>query len=62
MILPLTLEFRVESVSEAGGGKVQAKLSSGAVITVPEFIKKGNIIKVNTQEESYVERITSTTS
>lgn len=31
----------------------KATLDSGAVITVPDFVNEGDIIKVNTDEGSY---------
>lgn len=34
-----------------------ATLSTGAVINVPLFIETGNIVKVNTQKGTYVERV-----
>jgi len=40
----------------AGGGK-PAKLETGIVIKVPYFIEVGDIIKVDTREDKYVERV-----
>ena len=44
-------------VVEILNGYGTAKLSSGALLKVPEFIKAGEVIKVNTQDEIYVERV-----
>jgi elongation factor P len=40
----------------AGGGK-PAKLETGIIIKVPYFIEVGDIIKVDTREDKYVERV-----
>jgi elongation factor P len=40
----------------AQGGDKPAKLSSGATVNVPLFIKEGDKIKVNTDQGTYVER------
>lgn len=40
----------------AGAGK-PAKLETGKVIKVPYFIEAGDIIKVDTREDKYIERI-----
>jgi elongation factor P len=40
----------------ATGGTKPATLETGAVITVPLFIKIGEKIRVNTDEGTYVER------
>jgi len=41
----------------ATGGKKAAVLETGATINVPLFINEGEIIRVNTETEEYVERI-----
>ena len=56
VVLPKTVEIKVEEMVEISNGHGLAKLSSGATMKVPEFIKAGDIIKVNTQDEIYVER------
>ena len=38
-----------------GGGK-PATLSTGLVVTVPFFVKVGDKVKVDTRDNSYVER------
>jgi len=41
----------------AQGGLVKVKMSSGAVMSVPEHINVGDMIKVNTSDGTYVERV-----
>lgn len=41
----------------AQGGSKPAKLETGVVIQVPLFINEGDVIRVNTEEHSYVERV-----
>jgi len=41
----------------ATGGNKPAKLESGITIQVPLFINKGDIIKVDTRNGSYLERV-----
>ncbi|MBU6389335.1 elongation factor P [Patescibacteria group bacterium] len=60
--LPIKMEFEVTHTEPgvrgdtAQGGTKPATLETGAVITVPLFVKIGDIIRVNTVEGSYVER------
>ena len=60
---PLTMEFEVvEAEKSIKGATVQAsykpaKLSSGMEIMVPSFIEAGNVIKVDTRDGSYIERV-----
>jgi elongation factor P len=60
---PLTLEFEVvETEKSLRGATVQAsykpaKLENGLEIMVPQFIEVGNVIKVDTRDGSYIERI-----
>ena len=49
--LPIICEYKVVSVN----GNT-AELNSGAQITVPPFVEAGMKIRVNTQDEKYVER------
>lgn len=61
---PLTLEFEVvETEKSLKGATVQAsykpaKLENGLEIMVPQFIEVGNVIKVDSRDGSYIERIT----
>jgi elongation factor P len=41
----------------ATGGTKPAKLESGAVIKVPLFVNKGDVIKVDTRTRTYIERV-----
>ena len=61
---PLTMEFKVEETEKSiKGATVQAsykpaKLENGLEVTVPQFIEPGNIVKIDTRDGSYIERIT----
>lgn len=60
---PITMEFEVvEAEKTMKGATVQAsykpaKLNNGMEIMVPPFIEEGNIIKVDTRDGSYIERV-----
>jgi elongation factor P len=60
--LPIKMEFEVTEAQPgvkgdtAQGGSKPATLETGAVITVPLFVKQGDIVRVNTVEGTYVER------
>ncbi len=60
---PLTMEFEVvEAEKSMKGATVQssykpAKLDNGLEISVPPFIEVGSIIKVDTRDGSYLERV-----
>lgn len=41
----------------AQGGTKPATLESGAVINVPLFINEGDVLRVDTRERSYIERV-----
>ncbi|MFC1913527.1 elongation factor P [Chloroflexota bacterium] len=61
--LPITIELEVTDTDPgfkgdtATGGTKPAKLETGITIQVPLFIDKGNILKVDTRNGSYLERI-----
>jgi len=61
--LPIKMQFKVVEAppgiqaDRAEPGTKQVKLEGGAKITVPLFIKEGDIIEVNTEEGKYVRRI-----
>jgi len=65
--LPIKMDFRVVECppdfkgNTAQAGTKTATIETGAKIEVPMFIKRGNIIRVNTQENTYVERVKSDT-
>jgi elongation factor P len=41
----------------ASGGSKPATLETGAVITVPLFINEGDVLRVDTRSEKYIERV-----
>jgi elongation factor P len=62
--LPVKVELAVKEAPPAirgntaqGGSKV-VKLETGAELSVPLFIKEGDVIRVNTETGEYVERVT----
>ena len=61
--LPNFVELRVVETppgvrgDTATGGSKPAKLETGLTITVPLFIKEGDIIKVDTRTGEYIERV-----
>lgn len=60
--LPNSLDLRVVSTEPRLKGATQtalykpAVLESGAVVQVPEFIKDGDVIRVDTRDDKYLER------
>lgn len=63
MELPPKVELKVIETppgvkgDTAQGGSKPATLETGAVIQVPLFINEGDVVRVNTVEQSYVERV-----
>ncbi len=63
--LPNFLELQVTQTDPglkgdtASGGSKPATLETGAVINVPLYIKEGEVIKVDTRDSSFVERVKS---
>jgi len=61
--LPIKIELKVKETqpnikgSTASGGNKPATLETGAIINVPAFINSGDIIRINTETEEYVERV-----
>lgn len=61
--LPIKVDLKVVEAppsfkgNTASGGSKQVKLETGATINVPFFINEGDIIRVNTKERNYVERV-----
>ena len=41
----------------AQGGNKPAKLESGLVVSVPLFVNEGDVLKVDTRENKYIERV-----
>jgi elongation factor P len=62
VVFPIKMEFEVTHAEPgvkgdtAQGGTKPAIIETGASITVPLFVKTGDIIRVNTDEGTYVER------
>lgn len=63
IVLPVKVELRVKEAppsikgDTAQGGKKTVSLETGAEVQVPLFIESGDIIRVNTETEEYVERV-----
>lgn len=58
--LPQFLELMVaktQSGEEGAGGTKMATLETGAKIEVPPFIEAGDIIKIDTKTEEYIQRV-----
>jgi len=59
---PLTVEMKVVKTDPYLKGATQsasnkpAALETGLVVSVPQFIKEGDVIRVDTREDKYVER------
>ncbi len=43
----------------ASGGSKPATLETGAVVQVPLFIKEGDVLKIDTRDGSYIERVST---
>lgn len=60
---PKTMVLRVEETKPRMRGATQtampkpAKLENGVTVSVPEFVETGDLIRVDTIEEAYVERV-----
>lgn len=60
---PIKVELKVVEAppavkgNTAQGGSKQVVLETGAVISTPLFINEGDIIRINTETETYVERV-----
>lgn len=63
LIFPVKMDFKVTEAppaikgNTASGGDKLAIIETGASVTVPLFISEGDIIRVNTETCSYVERV-----
>lgn len=59
---PLTLELKVTATEPYLKGATQsasnkpATLETGITITVPQFIKEGDVIRIDTRDDKYLER------
>jgi elongation factor P len=62
--IPIKMDLKVKEAppavkgDTATGGNKQVVLESGATINTPLFINAGDIVRVNTDEGAYVERVT----
>ena len=62
VVFPIKMEFVIAHTEPgvrgdtATGGTKPATLEGGAVVTVPLFIKIGEVVRINTDEGTYVER------
>jgi len=60
--LPIKVELKVTEAVDAvkgntiSGGKKEVTLETGAKIYVPMFVNQGDVIRINTETEEYVER------
>ncbi len=60
---PVKMEFLVTEAmpgvkgDTVSGGTKPATLETGAVVSVPLFINQGDVVRVNTDEDTYVERV-----
>lgn len=63
MILPIKMDFEVTEAppgiqgDRSSSGTKAATIETGAVVQVPLFINTGDIIRINTEKEEYVERV-----
>lgn len=61
--LPIKIELKVVEAppdvrgNTAQGGSKVVELETGATITVPMFVKEGDVIRINTETGEYVERV-----
>jgi elongation factor P len=61
--LPIKMEFNVIEAppavrgDTAQGGVKQVKIETGATLNVPLFISQGDVIRINTENGEYVERV-----
>ena len=61
--LPIKVELKVKEAppdvrgNTAQGGSKIVTLETGATITVPMFVKEGDVLRINTETGEYVERV-----
>lgn len=61
--LPIKVELKVTEAppdvrgNTAQGGNKVVTLETGATMTVPMFVKEGDVIRINTESGEYVERV-----
>jgi elongation factor P len=62
---PLTLDMEVVKTEPYLKGATQsasnkpATLKTGITVTVPQFIKEGDIVRIDTRDNSYIERVSN---
>lgn len=62
---PLTLDMEVMKTEPYLKGATQsasnkpATLKTGITVTVPQFIKEGDIVRIDTRDNSYIERVSN---
>jgi elongation factor P len=60
---PMTLELKVTKTEPYLKGATQsasnkpATLETGITVTVPQFIREGDIVRIDTRDDSYLERV-----
>jgi elongation factor P len=63
---PLAVDLKVVKTAPFMKGATQsasskpATLETGLIVTVPQFVKEGDVIKIDTREDKYIERVKST--
>lgn len=63
IVLPIKMDFKVIEAppsikgNTAQGGVKPVKIETGAMINAPLFIEQGDVIRINTQTNEYVERV-----
>jgi elongation factor P len=55
--LPDTIVCDVIETKQTGSGNLLAILDTGAKIQVPDFVKVGDRLKINTSDKAYIERV-----
>ncbi len=61
-MIPKTIELRVESTGEGLKGEFDAAyksalLENGMEVMVPQFIKPGDIVRIDVETKKYLERV-----
>lgn len=55
--LPQYLELMIAKIEGESGGNRKAVLETGAKVLVPQFVEAGDIVKVDTLTEEYIQRV-----
>jgi elongation factor P len=61
--LPLTVELKIVETAPnfkgdtSSGGKKPATLETGAVVNIPYHVLEGDVIRVDTREGEYIEKV-----